>query len=311
MKQEKLVIVGSGPAGYTAAIYAARANLEPLLFAGLQPGGLLTQTTEVENFPGFPDGVQGFDLVTAMQQQAEKFGARIEYDAVERFELTDGGMQKLILSTGDEIETQALILATGASPRWLGLPSEERLRNHGVSACATCDGAFFKDVPVVVVGGGDSAMEEANFLTRFASRVYVIHRRDELRASPIMAERARANPKIEFVWSSEVEEILGENKVTGLRIRNNKTGEVSELACNAVFVALGHVPNTGLFKAFIDTDAAGYVVLKGDTSMTKLAGVFAAGDCADPRYRQAISAAGMGCKAGIDAERYLESRHRH
>ena len=311
MIQEKLVIVGSGPAGYTAAIYAARANLNPLILAGSVPGGLLTQTTHVENFPGFPEGITGYDLVMGMQQQAERFGARVEYDEIVEFQLTDGGIQTLKLSSGETIETEALILATGASPRYLGIPSEERLRNKVVSACATCDGAFYKDVPVAVLGGGDSAMEEATFLTHFASRVYVVHRRDELRASPIMAERAKANPKIEFVWSSEVEEILGENKVTGLRIRNNKTGEVSELACNAVFVALGHVPNTGLFKAFIDTDAAGYVVLKGDTSMTKLAGVFAAGDCADPRYRQAISAAGMGCKAGIDAERYLESRHRH
>ena len=205
MQKEKLVIVGSGPAGYTAAIYAARANLNPLLYSGMLPGGLLTQTTEVENFPGFPEGVQGFDLVTAMQAQAERFGTRIEYDAVEKFELTDGGIQKLILPSGDVVETEALIIATGASPRYLGLPNEERLRNHGVSACATCDGAFFKDVPVVVVGGGDSAMEEATFLARFASKVYVVHRRDELRASPIMAERARANPKIEFVWSSVVE----------------------------------------------------------------------------------------------------------
>ena len=308
MKQEKLVIVGSGPAGYTAAIYAARANLEPLLFAGLQPGGLLTQTTEVENFPGFPDGVLGFDLVTAMQQQAEKFGTRVEYDVVERFELTDGKMQKLILSTGDEVEAQALILATGASPRWLGLPSEDRLRNHGVSACATCDGAFFKDVPVVVSGGGDSAMEEANFLTRFASRVYVIHRRDELRASPIMAERAKANPKITFVWSSTVDEILGEKSVEGVRVRNLKDNSITEIACKGYFAALGHVPNTGLVKEFIRLDEQGYVIVEGGSSRTNLSGVFAAGDCADPHYRQAITAAGMGCRAAMDAERYLESR---
>lgn len=308
MQKEKLVIVGSGPAGYTAAIYAARANLNPLLYSGMLPGGLLTQTTEVENFPGFPEGVQGFDLVTAMQAQAERFGTRIEYDAVEKFELTDGGIQKLILPSGDVVETEALIIATGASPRYLGLPNEERLRNHGVSACATCDGAFFKDVPVVVVGGGDSAMEEATFLTRFASKVYVVHRRDELRASPIMAERARANPKIEFVWSSVVEDILGQESVEGIRVKSLKTGATSEIACKGYFAALGHIPNTAPFKEFIQLDEHGFVVLSGDSSRTTQAGVFAAGDCADPHYRQAITAAGMGCKAGMDAERYLESK---
>ncbi len=308
MQKEKLVIVGSGPAGYTAAIYAARANLNPLLYSGMLPGGLLTQTTEVENFPGFPEGVQGFDLVTAMQAQAERFGTRIEYDAVEKFELTDGGIQKLILPSGDVVETEALIIATGASPRYLGLPNEERLRNHGVSACATCDGAFFKDVPVVVVGGGDSAMEEATFLTRFASKVYVVHRRDELRASPIMAERARANPKIEFVWSSVVEDILGQESVEGIRVKSLKTGATSEIACKGYFAALGHIPNTAPFKEFIQLDEHGFVVLSGDSSRTTLAGIFAAGDCADPHYRQAITAAGMGCKAGMDAERYLESK---
>ncbi|PVY45265.1 thioredoxin-disulfide reductase [Victivallis vadensis] len=308
MQKEKLVIVGSGPAGYTAAIYAARANLNPLLYSGMLPGGLLTQTTEVENFPGFPESVLGFDLVTAMQAQAERFGTRIEYDAVEKFELTDGGIQKLILPSGDVVETEALIIATGASPRYLGLPNEERLRNHGVSACATCDGAFFKDVPVVVIGGGDSAMEEATFLTRFANKVYVVHRRDELRASPIMAERARANPKIEFVWSSVVEDILGQESVEGIRVKSLKTGATSEIACKGYFAALGHIPNTAPFKEFIQLDEHGFVVLSGDSSRTTLAGVFAAGDCADPHYRQAITAAGMGCKAGMDAERYLESK---
>ncbi|WP_288616005.1 thioredoxin-disulfide reductase [Victivallis vadensis] len=308
MQKEKLVIVGSGPAGYTAAIYAARANLNPLLYSGMLPGGLLTQTTEVENFPGFPESVLGFDLVTAMQAQAERFGTRIEYDAVEKFELTDGGIQKLILPSGDVVETEALIIATGASPRYLGLPNEERLRNHGVSACATCDGAFFKDVPVVVIGGGDSAMEEATFLTRFASKVYVVHRRDELRASPIMAERARANPKIEFVWSSVIEDILGQESVEGIRVKSLKTGATSEIACKGYFAALGHIPNTAPFKEFIQLDEHGFVVLSGDSSRTTLAGVFAAGDCADPHYRQAITAAGMGCKAGMDAERYLESK---
>lgn len=308
MQKERLVIVGSGPAGYTAAIYAARANLKPLLYSGMLPGGLLTQTTEVENFPGFPDGIQGFDLVTAMQTQAERFGARIEYDAVEKFELTDGGIQKLFLPSGDVVEADALIIATGAGPRYLGLPNEERLRNHGVSACATCDGAFFKDVPVAVIGGGDSAMEEATFLTRFASKVYVVHRRDELRASPIMAERARANPKIEFVWSSVVEDILGQESVEGIRVRSLKTGKTSEIACRGYFAALGHIPNTAPFKEFIRLDKQGFVELAGNSSQTSLAGVFAAGDCADPHYQQAVTAAGMGCKAGMDAERYLESK---
>ncbi len=309
MTHEKLVIVGSGPAGYTAAIYAARANLKPLLYSGTLPGGLLTQTTEVENFPGFPEGIQGFDLMTAMQAQAERFGTRIEYDYIEKFQLTDGGEQSVVLSSGETVETEALILATGASPRYLGLPSEERLRNHGVSACATCDGAFYKDVPVVVVGGGDSAMEEAMFLTRFASCVYVVHRRDELRASQIMADRAQANPKITFVWSSVVEEILGEKSVEGVRVRNLKDNSENVIACKGYFSALGHVPNTALFKDFITLDDKGYVVLDGNSSRTNLAGVFAAGDCADPGYRQAITAAGMGCRAAMDAERYLESRN--
>lgn len=310
MKKEKLVIIGSGPAGYTAAIYAARANLNPFVLAGSLPGGLLTQTTHVENFPGFPEGVTGFDLVMGMQQQAERFGARIEYDEADKLELTDGGIQTVHLAGGETIEADAVILATGASPRYLGMPSEERLRNKGVSACATCDGAFYKDVPVAVLGGGDSAMEEALFLTRFASKVYVVHRRDELRASRIMVERAKANEKIEFVWSSVVEEILGEERVEGIRVGNVKTGETSVIECKAVFVALGHVPNTALVRELLDINPAGYVLHEPDSSKTKLAGVFVGGDCADPTYRQAITAAGMGCRAGMDAERYLAEAHK-
>jgi len=310
MKKEKIVIIGSGPAGYTAAIYAARAELDPFVLAGALPGGLLTQTTHVENFPGFPEGVTGFDLVMGMQQQAERFGARVEYDEAHRLELTDGGVQTIHLSGGETIEADAVILATGASPRYLGIPSEERLRNKGVSACATCDGAFYKEVPVAVLGGGDSAMEEALFLTRFASKVYVVHRRDELRASRIMVERAKANEKIEFVWSSVVEEILGEEKVEGIRVGNVKTGESSVIECKAVFVALGHVPNTALVKDFLDINPAGYVLHEADSSKTKLAGVFVGGDCADPTYRQAITAAGMGCRAAMDAERYLAEAHK-
>ncbi|MBP5530689.1 MAG: thioredoxin-disulfide reductase [Lentisphaeria bacterium] len=305
---EKLVIIGNGPAGLTAAIYASRANLRPVVYSGSMPGGLLTMTTTVENFPGFPDGAGGFDLVMAMQAQAEKFGARIEYDTVDRVELSDGGVQKLILENGDTVEAEALIFATGASPRYLGLAAEERLRGHGVSACATCDGAFYKDVPVVVVGGGDSAMEEALFLTRFASAVHVVHRRDELRASPVMAERAMKNPKIEFHWSCAVRDILGAEEVEGVLLEDLKTGARSERPCKGYFSALGHIPNTVLVKDQLDTDEKGYLKVEGATSLTKLAGVFAAGDCCDPRYRQAITAAASGCRAAMDAEKYLESK---
>ncbi len=308
MSKEKLIIMGSGPAGCTAAIYTARAGLSPVIYAGMMPGGLLTQTTTIENFPGFPEGVQGFDLVTSMQAQAEHFGARIEFDVVEQCELSDGGLQKVALSSGETVEANALIIATGAVPRSLGLPAEERLRGRGVSACAVCDGAFFKELPVVVVGGGDSAMEEAIYLTRFASCVYVIHRRKELRASPIMAERARSNSKIKFIWSSVVEDILGEKSVEGVRIRDLESESTSELACRGFFVALGHVPDTKLFQGKLQLDPQGFIVLDGATSKTSLQGVFAAGDCADPRYRQAIVASGMGCRAGMDAERYLEGK---
>ena len=302
---EKVVIIGSGPAGYTAAVYAARANLEPLVISGNTIGGLLTQTSEVENFPGFPEGVNGYELTMKMQTQAEKFGARLEIANVEKLELTDGGVQKITLDNGNIIETKALIIATGATPRWLGLESEERLKNCGVSACATCDGAFFEDMKVVVAGGGDSAMEEALFLTKFASEVIVVHRRNELRASKIMAERAMNHEKIRFVWNSQIVEILGESEVTGIKIKNNVDNSESVIECQGVFVALGHVPATELVKGQIDMDDAGFIKLENNTSMTNLAGVFAAGDCADHRYRQAITAAAAGCRAAIDAERYL------
>ncbi len=302
---EKLVIIGSGPAGLTAAVYAARANLNPLLLAGSLPGGLLTQTSEVENFPGFPEGINGFELMMQMQQQAEKFGARIEIATVTDILLTDGGVQILTLDNGQEIKTRALIVATGATPRWLGLESEERLKNLGVSACATCDGAFFANMKVAVAGGGDSAMEEALFLTKFASEVVVIHRRNELRASKIMAERAMNNPKIKFVWNSQIVEVLGEQEVTGIKVRDNATGEESVIDCQGLFVALGHTPQTELFREVLDMDDNGFIKLQGGTSLTSMQGVFAAGDCADPRYRQAITAAGAGCRAAIDAERYL------
>lgn len=302
---EDLVIIGNGPAGLTAAIYAARANLNPILLAGPVPGGLLTQTSEVENFPGFPQAIQGADLILNCQEQAERFGARVLYEVAEKVELKDGGPHKITYSSGETIKAKAIIIATGSSPRWLGLDSEERLKNHGVSACATCDGAFFRDMPVVVVGGGDTAMEEALFLTKFAKSVTVIHRRDALRSSKIMADRATSHPKIKFMWDSAVEEILGDEKVTGVRVKNLKTEKVTEIPCNGFFAALGHDPNTELFKGQVEMDKKGYITLRSQTSRTDVEGVFVAGDCADNVYRQAVTAAGMGCRAAIDAERWL------
>ena len=304
---EKIVIIGCGAAGMTAAIYAARANLEPLLLSGPLPGGLLTQTSDVENFPGFPDAVNGYELMFKFQQQAERFGTRIESDIVTRCELQPGGPHKLYLESGKEIECKALIIATGASPRWLGLPSEQKFLNRGVSACATCDGAFYRNVPVAVAGGGDSAMEEANFLTHFASEVHLIHRRDEFRASKIMVERAQNNPKIIFHLNAVVNDIYGENDVDGVEIKDVKSGELTRIPCKGFFAALGHVPSTALFKDQLELDEKGYLKLRDKSSMTSMEGVFAAGDCADPTYRQAIHAAGMGCRAAIDAERWLNS----
>ena len=301
---ENLVIIGSGPAGLTAAVYAGRAELTPLVLTGLLPGGLLTQTSEIENFPGFPEGENGFELMFKMQTQAEKFGARMEMVQVEQVEL-GGAVKRIHCEGGTVIEARAVIISTGAQPRWLGLESEERLKNRGVSACAVCDAAFFRGKRVVVVGGGDSAMEEAIYLTNFAESVTVVHRRSELRASRIMGERAMANKKISFVWNSEVSEILGDTRVSGVALRDRATGEASQLECEGVFVALGHVPATALFAGQVELDAAGYVVLDGKSSRTNLPGVFAAGDCADPSYRQAVHAAGMGCRAALDAERYL------
>lgn len=302
---EKIVIIGGGAAGLTAAIYAARAKLEPIVITGSLPGGLLTQTSDVENYPGFPKAINGFELMLSFQQQAEHFGTKMINDTVTKVELVDNGPHKLTLGSGEIIETATLIIATGATPRWLGLPSEDRLKNLGVSACATCDGAFYRDVPVVVIGGGDTAMEEAMFLTKFASKVTVIHRRDQLRASKIMANRALQNPKIEFCWNSVVEEVVGENAVAGVRVKNLKTAATSVIECDGYFAALGHVPSTRIFADMVDMDAKGFIKLKNNSSYTNIASVFAAGDCADPVYRQAITAAGMGCRAAIDAERWL------
>lgn len=303
---EDVVILGTGAAGLTAAIYTGRAGLQPLVIEGLQPGGQLTTTTEVENFPGFPEGVDGAELMNRMRAQAEKFGTRFQFNLVTGSDLS-GSPLKLTLDDGVVLETRVLIVATGASAKYVGLPNEQKLIGRGVTSCATCDGAFYRNVPVAVVGGGDTAMEEANFLTRFASRVYLIHRRDEFRASKIMAERVLANPKIEVVWNSVVADVLdvAKNEVTGLKIKNVKTGAVSDLDVKALFVAIGHQPNTAPFKGQLDMDETGY--LKTSSTRTNRAGVFAAGDVQDPSYRQAITAAGSGCMAALEAERYLES----
>ena len=303
---EKIVIIGNGPAGSTAAIYAARAGLKPLVFAGQNPGGLLTQTSDVENFPGFPDGVGGFDLVMNIQFQAEKFGAYFEYEEITGIKLIPDAPHTLTVSDGRTIQCQALIIASGAIPRRLEVPGEDRLYGNGVSACATCDGAFYKDVPVVVAGGGDSAMEEALFLTRFASEVHLVHRRDQLRASQIMAERAKNHPKIKFHLNSLITEITGDQKVSGVRILDREFNKEILLPCSAVFTALGHTPCSKIFKdAGVETDIAGFITVKPNATQTNIPGVFAAGDCADPRYRQAVIAAGMGAKAAMDAEHYL------
>ncbi len=304
---EQVVIIGSGCAGYTAAIYTARANLNPLLITGQMPGGLLTTTSIVENFPGFPEGVDGYELMTRLQKQAERFGTRIKFGST--VEAVDLKAQPFKLSVdGDPVEARTVIIATGAGHRHLGLESEHQLDKKGVTYCATCDGALpmFRNQPLVVVGGGDSACEEAMYLTRFGSVVYLIHRRDTLRASKIMAERTLANPKIKPVWDSAVTEILDvkQDKVTGVRVKNLKTNAESTLDCAGVFVAIGHVPNTQLFKGVIDMDENGYISRK-EGSCTNVPGVFVAGDCSDHVYRQAITAAGMGCAAAIDAERYL------
>lgn len=303
---QNVVVIGSGCAGWTAALYTARAGLQPLVLTGTQPGGLLTTTTVVENFPGFPEGVDGFELMSRMQKQAERFGAKASFGTVEAANLS---RQPFVLTVdGDPVETRTVIIATGASHRHLGLESEHQLENKGVTYCATCDGALpvFRNQPLVVVGGGDSACEEATYLTRFGSVVYLIHRRDTLRASKIMAERALANPKIKPVWDSVVTEVLDvvQDKVTGVRVKNVKTNAESVIDCAGVFVAIGHVPNTQVFKGQIDLDDNGYVIPKHGAS-TSVPGVFVAGDCADHVYRQAITAAGMGCAAAIEAERYL------
>jgi thioredoxin reductase (NADPH) len=308
-KVNELVILGSGPAGLTAALYAGRANLSPLMIEGTAPGGQLTITTEVENYPGFEHGIQGPEMMEVFRRQAERFGLRVTYGEASEVNLKVRPFELMV--EGETIKAEALIIATGATAKLLGIESEKRLMGYGVSACATCDGAFFKDKEAIVVGGGDTAIEEANFLTRFCSNVTVVHRRDQLRASKIMQDRARKNPKVAFIWDSAVEEIHGEPKsgVSGVTLKNLVTGKSSEFKTDAVFVAIGHQPNTQIFRGQLEMDEVNYLKVKPGSTYTSIDGVFAAGDVADRTYRQAVTAAGTGCMAAIDAERWLEARH--
>ncbi|MDQ4214819.1 thioredoxin-disulfide reductase [Microbacterium sp. ASV81] len=301
----QVIIIGSGPAGFTAAIYAARANLNPVLVASsVEVGGELMKTTDVENFPGFPEAIQGPDLMAKMQEQAERFGTEVLYDDVTELDL-DGEVKKVTLGSGTVLEAASVIYATGSAYRTLGIPGEDRLSGHGVSWCATCDGFFFRERTIAVVGGGDSAMEEATFLTKFASKVYVIHRKDTLRASKIMQDRAFANDKIEFIWNSAVEEILGDDATTGVRLRNTVDGSVTDLAVDGLFIAIGNDPRTHLVHGKLDLTAEGTIWVDGRSSRTSVPGVFAAGDVIDPTYRQAVTAAGSGTVAALDVEHFL------
>jgi thioredoxin reductase (NADPH) len=299
----RVAIIGSGPAGLTAALYAARASLEPLVIRGLQPGGLIATTSEVENYPGFVDGIGGYELSDNMEKQAMRFGAKFKDTLITSI---DASQRPFVLHTddGEPITADTIIVSTGASPRHLGVPGEEKLANRGVSYCATCDGFFFRDKRVVVVGGGNSALDEGLFLTRYVTELVIIHRRDSLRADPILQERAFANPKVRFVWDSTVDEVLGEQSVTGVKVRNLKTGEITQIDTEGVFPYIGHVPNTGIFKGLLDLDENGFIVSEGHTR-TNVPGIFAAGDVVDHVYRQAITAAGEGCKAAMEAVWYL------
>lgn len=306
-ERRNVVIIGSGPAGLTAALYAARANLEPLVFQGPEPGGQLITTTDVENYPGFPEGIMGPEMMIKFEEQAVRFGTDLRYGVVTEVDFSESPF-KLVIDESTPILADTVIISTGAAARYLGIENEKRLLGHGVSACATCDGAFFRDQEVAVVGGGDTAMEEALFLTRFASKVYVIHRRSELRASKIMQERAQNEEKIEFVWDSTVEDVLGEKEVESIQLKNTQTGERSTLSVQGLFLAIGHTPNTSVFKDWLDMDDLGYIITQADRTQSNIEGVFVSGDAQDHVYRQAVTAAGTGCMAAIDAERWLAER---
>ena len=302
------LIVGSGPAGYTAAIYAARADMKPVMYAGMQPGGQLTITTDVENYPGYPDGIMGPEMMELFRKQAERFGTDIRYGMITSVDFSGKPPFKLIADEKHEIHAETVIIATGASAKWLGIPSEEKLNGRGVSACAVCDGFFFKGKDVAIVGAGDTACEEASYLAKICTKVYMIVRRDEFRASKAMQNRVLATPNIEVLFNSETDQILGENKVEGARIKNRKTGEMRNIEISGFFVAIGHQPNTGIFKDYLTMDETGYLLTRPGTSKTNIEGVFACGDAQDKVYRQAVTAAGSGCMAALDAERYLAAK---
>ena len=298
------IIIGSGPAGYTAAIYAARAGMTPTLFTGPEPGGQLMITTDVENYPGYPDGIMGPAMMDEFRKQAERFGTDVKYEMISRVDFT-GPVHKIWTESDEEYQAHTIVISTGASAKWLGIPSEQRLMNKGVSACAVCDGFFYKDLEVALVGGGDTAAEEATYLAKLCPKVHMLIRRDEMRASKIMQQRVMDAPNIEVHWNTETVEVLGEEEVTGVRVRNNKTEEESVIDVKGFFVAIGHTPNTGIFKDWLEMDDTGYLIIQAGTSKTKVEGVFASGDAADKVYRQAVTAAGTGCMAALDAERYL------
>ena len=308
VEKVECLIIGSGPAGYTAAIYAARADMKPVLYEGLQPGGQLTITTDVENYPGYPDGIMGPEMMENFKKQAVRLGTDVRFGMVTSVEFTPGGPQKVIVDGTKEISAQAVIISTGASAKWLGLPSEERLNGSGVSACAVCDGFFYRGTDVAIVGAGDTACEEASYLSKICNKVYMLVRRDEFRASKEMQHRVLTTPNIEVLYNTETDEILGEQAVEGVRILNNKTNETREIPIKGFFVAIGHTPNTEIFKPFIDMDDQGYIITEKGTSKTNMEGVFCAGDAQDKIYRQAVTAAGSGCMAALDAERWLSEK---
>ncbi|MEK9852674.1 MAG: thioredoxin-disulfide reductase [Flavobacteriaceae bacterium] len=308
MEVLKTLIIGSGPAGYTAAIYAARADLKPVLYTGMEPGGQLTTTTEVDNFPGYPEGVDGPTMMVQLQQQAERFGTEVRVEMIEKVVLskTEGGVHKAFTASGTELQAKTIIISTGATAKYLGLPSEQRLRGGGVSACAVCDGFFYKGQEVAIVGGGDTAAEEATYLANICTKVTMLVRKGEMRASKAMQHRVNNTPNIDLRYHSEIEEVLGDQVVEGIRIKNNQTQETEEIPITGLFIAIGHKPNTELFKGQLDMDDSGYLITKGKSTKTNLPGVFASGDVQDKEYRQAVTAAGTGCMAALDAERYLQ-----